>query len=133
MKPRSLRIRGALPESHADDRATGCCGYIANSVDHMPRRKADSHLYELAKRGAEVRLRELVQEARNVIDLFPHLRDSYDRDELPVSFIIRRDADRATRASAAHRPRRRMSAAARKAVSERMKRYWGARRKMAKA
>ena len=99
----------------------------------MPRRRRDAHLYELAKRGAEVRLRELVQEAKNVIDLFPHLRDSYDRDELPLSFIIRRDAGRVTRASAAKRPRRRrlMSAAARRAVSLRMKRYWAARRKTA--
>ena len=96
----------------------------------MPRRKRDARLFELAKRGAEVRLRELVQEAKNVIDLFPHLRDSYDRDELPVSFIIRRDADRVTRASA-QRPRRRMSAAARRAVSMRMKRYWAKRRKAA--
>jgi hypothetical protein len=72
----------------------------------------------------------LVQEAKNVIDLFPHLRDSYDRDELPLSFIIRRDAGRVTRASAAKRPRR-MSAAARRAVSLRMKRYWAARRKTA--
>jgi hypothetical protein len=96
----------------------------------MPRRKRDAHLYELAKRGAEVRLRELVQEAKNVIDLFPHLRDSYDRDELPVSFIIRRDAGPVTRASAAQRPRG-LSAAARKAVSTRMKRYWAKRRKAA--
>jgi hypothetical protein len=98
----------------------------------MPRRKRDVHLYELATRGAEVRLRELVQEVKNVIELFPHLRDSYDKDALPLSFIIRRDAGPVTRARA-KRPRRRMSAAARKAVSERMKRYWGARRKMAKA
>jgi hypothetical protein len=95
----------------------------------MPRRKRDAHLYELAKRGAEVRLRELVQEAKNVIDLFPHLRDSYDKDALPLSFIIRRDAGPVTRATA-KRPRR-MSAAARKAVSLRMKRYWAKRRKAA--
>jgi hypothetical protein len=65
----------------------------------MPRRRKDAHLFELAKRGAEVRLRELVQEARNVIELFPHLRDSYDKDALPVSFIIRRDAGPVTRAT----------------------------------
>ena len=79
----------------------------------MPRHTRNAHLYELAKRGAEVRLRELVQEAKNVIDLFPHLRDSYDRDELPLSFIIRRDAGPVTSARA-ERPRRRVSAAARK-------------------
>jgi hypothetical protein len=79
----------------------------------MPPRKRHAHLFELAKRGAEVRLRELVQEAKNVIDLFPHLRDSYDKDELPLSFIIRRDAGPVTRARA-KRPRRRMSATTRK-------------------
>jgi hypothetical protein len=72
----------------------------------------------------------LVQEVKNLIGLFPHLRDSFDRDELPLSFIIRRDAGSVTRARAGQRPRRRtMSAAARKAVSDRMSRYWAARRK----
>ena len=94
----------------------------------MPRRKRDAHLFELAKRGAEIRLRELVQEAKNLIGLFPHLRDSFDPDELPLSFIIRRDAGPVTRTNPERR-RRRMSAAARQAVSERMRRYWAARRK----
>src|SRR5438876_2796962 len=103
---------------------------IAHSGENMPRRKANAHLFEFAKRGAEVRLRKLVQEAKNLIGLFPHLRDSFDKDELPVSFIIARSAGRLTRTSAGERPqqrRRRMSADARKAVSERMKRYWAAR------
>ena len=91
----------------------------------MPRRKADSRLYELAKRGAELRLRELVQEAKNVIDLFPHLRDSYDKDELPLSFIMAKDSGRVTRGN---RTRKRMSAGARRAVSERMKKYWAKRK-----
>jgi hypothetical protein len=98
----------------------------------MPRRRHDAHLFELAKRGAEVQFRELVQEAKNLIGLFPHLRDSFDPDELPLSFIMARGAGRVTRARAAERPRRRMSAAARKAVSERMRRYWAARRKAKK-
>ena len=93
----------------------------------MPIRKQHAHLFELAKRGAEVRLRELVQEARNLIGLFPHLRDSFDKDELPISFILAKGAGRLTTISP-QRPRRRMSAAARKAVRERMKRYWAARR-----
>jgi hypothetical protein len=72
----------------------------------------------------------LVQEVKNLIGLFPHLRDSFDRDELPLSFIIRRDAGSVARARTGQRPRRRtMSAAARKAVSDRMSRYWAARRK----
>jgi hypothetical protein len=86
-------------------------------------------LFELAKRGAEVRFRELTQEAKKLIGLFPRLHDSFDPDELPLSFIIAKGAGRLTRASARQRPRRRTSAAARRAVSERMKRYWAARRK----
>jgi hypothetical protein len=50
--------------------------------------KHPSHILELAKRGAEVRLRELVNEAKNPIGLFPHLRDSFDKNELPVKFIM---------------------------------------------
>jgi hypothetical protein len=87
----------------------------------MPRRINDAHLFELAKRGAKARLSELVQEAKYLIDLFPHLRDSFDKDELPMSFIMARSAGRVTRTSAAERPRRRMSAAARKKVSEAQK------------
>ena len=71
----------------------------------MPRRRQDAHLYELAKRGADEVFRELVQDAKNLVDLFPHLRDSFDKDELPLRFIIRRDASAKTTASAAQRPR----------------------------
>lgn len=96
----------------------------------MPKHSSD--ILELAKRGAEARFRELAQEARNLIDLFPHLRDAFDKDELPVSFIIAKESGQ-LRATAARtggaRRRRRMSAAARKAVSQRMKHYWAARRK----
>jgi hypothetical protein len=96
----------------------------------LPRRGRDAHLYELAKRGAEARLHELVHETRNLFGLFPHLRDSFDKDELPLPFILAKGAGRVTRRKA-ERPRRRhrMSAAARKAVSRRMKKYWAARRK----
>jgi hypothetical protein len=98
----------------------------------MRRTRQDAHLFELAKRGAEARLRELVQETKNLIELFPHLRDSFDKDELPVSFILATGA-RWARKPVAHRSRRRrrLSAAAREAVSKRMKKYWAARRKAA--
>jgi hypothetical protein len=95
-----------------------------------PMPKPSSHILDLAKRGAEVRLRELSQEAKNLIELFPHLRDAFDNDELPVSFLVAQRSGRLTQTSApARRRRRRLSAAARKAVSARMKRYWAARRK----
>jgi hypothetical protein len=60
-------------------------------------------LYELAALGAQAQLNDLVHEARLLIGLFPRLRDSFDRDELPVSFILKRGRDRA-RASVGRRP-----------------------------
>jgi hypothetical protein len=95
----------------------------------MPRRRKDAHLLELARRGAEVRLSELVQEVKNIIGSFPDLRESVDNDELPLSFIIRRDARRANERKPHERRRRTLSAAARKAISQRMRKYWAARRK----
>jgi hypothetical protein len=101
-----------------------------------PIKAEDAHLFELAKRGAEARLGELVQEAKYLIDLFPHLRDSFDKDELPLPFIIAKGAGRVKRITS-ERPRgrrkSRMSVAVRKAFSERMKRYWAARRKAKQA
>jgi hypothetical protein len=96
----------------------------------MPRQP--SRILELAKRGAEARLRDLVQEATHLINLFPHLRDSFDKDELPLPFIMATGAGRGRRTSVV-RGRRRMSAADRKAISERMKKLWAARRKATKA
>jgi hypothetical protein len=101
---------------------------------------------------------------RGLLGAFPDLRDSFDPDELPVSFIIARGSGRLTptkrqpgrgrrstlargtamprregasqaadTATAAPPSRRKpMSAAARKAVSERMTAYWAARRKAKK-
>jgi hypothetical protein len=89
-----------------------------------------SHILELARRGAEARVRERQTEARGLVEAFPHLRDSFDADELPIPFILRRGARRkaAVPAETATRRGRSMSAAQRKAVSERMKKYWAARR-----
>jgi len=93
--------------------------------------KHSSHIVELAKRGAEARFRELVEELKALTSSFPHLRDSIDRDELPVNFILRQGRDKTSAAttSGARRRRTRMSAAQRKAVSQRMRKYWAARRK----
>jgi hypothetical protein len=98
----------------------------------MPRPKSNPQILELAKRGAEVQLRELVQEIKNLVDLFPHLSDSFDRDELPLRFVMARDAGVATKKNEGPRRRRRMSAVARRAVSARMKKYWAARRSAGK-
>ena len=64
--------------------------------------KHSSHMLELAKRGAALRLRELANELHTLLMAFPDLHDSFDADELPVSFIVRRDARRA-RAKAVRR------------------------------
>jgi hypothetical protein len=58
----------------------------------MPKSRTPQHILDLAKRGAEARFRELTSELKLLVDLFPHLRDAVDDDELPVSFIIQRDA-----------------------------------------
>jgi len=65
----------------------------------MPKRMPHPHLYELAKRGAEVQLRELLDEAKLILSLFPHLRDSFDKDELPIKFIMARSSGAVTRTS----------------------------------
>ena len=95
----------------------------------MPRTTQNPRLYEFAKRGAEVQLRELVQEVKLLFSLFPHLRGLPDKDELPRSSIVAKDSGVSTKKKARRRKRSKMSAAARKAVSERMKKYWAARRK----
>ena len=102
----------------------------ATILDPMP--KPSAHLIELAKRGAETRFRELTQELRYLVQLFPHLHDSFDPDELPIAFIVAKGAGRSARVSKRPRRQRKWSAAARRAVSQRMRRYWAAKRKAAK-
>jgi len=88
--------------------------------------KHSSHILELARRGAEARFQELVDELKMLTTSFPHLRDAIDRDELPVNFILRRGRDKAkakARDATAPRRRRRLSAAARKKISLAQKRW----------
>jgi hypothetical protein len=79
-------------------------------------------MYELAKRGAEVQLRELLHEAKLLIGLFPHLRDSVDQDELPINFIMARGSGAVTKTT--RRRRRRMSSEARAKISAAQKARW---------
>jgi len=46
--------------------------------------KHSSHMLELAKRGAALRLRELANELDILLRAFPDLHDAFDADELPV-------------------------------------------------
>ena len=74
-------------------------------------------LRELARAGAEQAVKQLRAEIIAIERTFPELALSKGRR------VLRRSITRATRQTT------RMSAAARKAVSDRMKRYWAERRK----
>ena len=54
----------------------------------------------LTRRGASSQFHALVNEMKLLLELFPHLRDSYDPDELPLSFILKRSAARPDAANA---------------------------------
>ena len=91
--------------------------------------RRSSHILELARKGAEHRYEELRAEIAALRKYFPHLgkvagraRPTIDVSSEPAAMIDR-----------PRRKRRRMSAAGRRAVSERMKAYWAARRKTNKA
>jgi hypothetical protein len=85
--------------------------------------KHSSQILQLAKRGAEVRLRELLDELKILTLSFPHLRDAVDRDDLPMEFILRRGQEKAGPVQAA-RSRRKLSAKARRAISMAQKARW---------
>jgi hypothetical protein len=74
-------------------------------------------LRDLARTGAEVALKRLRAEIIAIERAFPELRLPQRRR------ILRQSVDKATVRT------RKTSAAARKAISERMKRYWAERRK----
>ena len=95
---------------------------------HLAGRKQNPHLYELAKLGAQARLQDLIHEAKLLIDLFPHLRDSFDPDELPSKFLLKRGRDRVD-AKARKRKKPQWTAEQREAVAARMKKYWAKRKK----
>ena len=93
----------------------------------MPTAKHNDHLMELAKRGAQAQMNDLVHEIKMLLGLFPHLRDSFDRDELPLAFILKKGAARAAKRStpvAAAAPgsqKRELTAARRKTISNAQK------------
>jgi hypothetical protein len=85
--------------------------------------KHSSQILHLAKRGAEVRLRELLDELKFLTLSFPHLRDAVDRDDLPVKFLLKRGEEKAGEVQAV-RSRRKLSAKARKAMSDAQTARW---------
>src|SRR5665811_1349278 len=87
--------------------------------------KHPSHILELAKRGAEHRYQELRAEIESLVKLFPHLRGHAGG---PLSAPVE-TVKRAIR----RRRRRKMTEAAKKAISDRMKKFWAGKRKATKA
>jgi hypothetical protein len=79
-------------------------------------------LQRLARIGAAARLQQLDRERADLLRLFPGLRAL-------VPTASSNEAVSSTRKGAKRGRTRRMSAANRKAVSIRMKRYWAERRK----
>ena len=77
-------------------------------------------LKDYARRGAEARAAELTAELASIYRAFPDLRRARGRDAAPAG---------AVGATTRRRRRKPMSAAMKKAVSVRMKKYWAERRK----
>jgi hypothetical protein len=88
---------------------------------------ASVDLREWAVKGAEQRLAEIADVARAIFQTFPELRKQGRGFGLGAGG--RKGAKAAAGDVAPKRGRSRMSAAARKAVSARMKKYWAERRK----
>jgi hypothetical protein len=93
-----------------------------------------TQLKELAKRGAEMRLRELLEEVRSIHQMFPDLKDgtgthgaSRKQPEEPVQ-------EAATATPSTPKARKRgWTAAQRQQAAERMKAYWAKRKKQKRA
>ena len=90
-------------------------------------------MFDLAKRGAQAQLSDLMHEVRMLLELFPHLRDSVDADELPIGFLLKKGASRraapamSTATDKAAAPvKRQLSAKARRAISQAQKKRWAA-------
>ena len=93
---------------------------------------AASDLRSWAVKGAEQRLGEIAEEAKVIFQTFPELRHRGRGFDLPKASARADGSGDMPAAVMPRRHRRKMSAAARKAVSARMKEYWAARRGGAK-
>lgn len=88
--------------------------------------KHSSHILEMARKGAEHRYEEPRAEIAALVKNFPHLA-SKARTQISRA-VSKGRAVAEVEAPKLRRRARKMSAAARKAVSERMLKYWAARR-----
>src|SRR5258708_6415397 len=88
--------------------------------------KHSSHIFELARKGAEHRYEELKTEIASLVKGFPHLnRPSRSRDLTTIDV----SAEPAAAIDRVPRKRRTMSAAARKKISLALKRRWAKAKK----
>ena len=87
--------------------------------------KHPSHILELARTGAEHKYEELKSELAALIKTFPHLREG--KGSVRKSASLKPGKELAADATAIQK-RPKWSAAAKKAVSLRMKKYWAAKR-----
>jgi hypothetical protein len=87
--------------------------------------KHSADILKWARRGAEARWHELQAEAASVMKAFPHLAAISKGAQRRIGKAARGVAD----TLAPKRKRSKMSAAQKKAVSARMKKYWAERRK----
>ena len=81
---------------------------------------------EYARRGAQARVAELQQELEAIYGAFPELRSGGRQQRSTSTAATNGLAERPS--SGARRRPSRMTATQRKAVSERMRKYWAARR-----
>ena len=102
--------------------------------------KHSANILEWARQGAEARWHQLQTELASLIETFPHLAElsKSGRRGRRSSAALRGTGTAASKGTAAaggtaRRKRPQMTAAQKKAVSLRMKRYWAERRKTAKA
>jgi hypothetical protein len=92
----------------------------------MTNQSFSSDIRRYAIAGAQARLSEIAQEAEAIRRAFPELRET--RGPRRRATGARQEPDGESVTPARQRRRRTMSAAQRKAVAERMKKYWAARR-----
>jgi hypothetical protein len=90
-----------------------------------PMAKHTSHILEMARKGAEHRHEELTAEIAALIKTFPHLRKG--KASVRKTASVKPGKERAADAPSVQK-RPQWSAAAKKAVSLRMKKYWAAKR-----
>jgi hypothetical protein len=89
----------------------------------MPRH---TRLLELARHGARARFQELVKELDALTTAFPDLSKSFDDDELPIKFLIRRGASRRLG------KKRTISPEGRRRIAEAQRKRWAAKKAAAK-